>query len=88
MNVYYLPYFIKQYRKLTKKNKPLKQSIKKTINQFLKFPQHPSLRLHKLKGKMIDDWSISVEANIRIIFTYITDGILLVDIGSHDEVYY
>lgn len=87
MNVYYSPYFIKQYRKLTNKNKLLKLSIKKVINQFLKSPQNPSLRLHKLKGKMVDDWSISVEANIRIIFTYVKDGILLVDIGNHDDVY-
>ena len=87
MNVYYSPYFIKQYRKLTKKYQPLKQLIKKAINQYIKSPQHPTLRLHKLKGKMIDDWSISVKTNIRVIFTYVKDGILLVDIGSHDEVY-
>jgi len=87
MNVYYSPYFIKQYRKLTKKNQPLKQLIKKAINQYIKSPQYPTLRLHKLKGKMIDDWSISVKTNIRVIFTYVKDGILLVDIGSHDEVY-
>lgn len=87
MNVYYSQYFIKRYRKITKKNQQLKQSIKKVINQFIKSPRHPTLHLHKLKGKMVDDWSISVEANMRIIFTYIKDGILLVDIGSHDEVY-
>jgi len=50
-------------------------------------PKHPSLRLHKLEGKMIENWSFSVEDDIRMIFTYVDDGVLFVDIGSHKKVY-
>ena len=49
---------------------------------------HPSLKLHKLSGNLSSHWAISIEADLRIIFRYTEDGnILLVEIGSHDEVY-
>jgi addiction module RelE/StbE family toxin len=87
MNIYFSQEFIKNYRKVTKKNISLKEEIKITISIFKVNPRHPSLRLHRLKGKMIDDWSISVKSDLRIVFTYVSDGILLVNIGSHKEVY-
>ena len=87
MNIYFSKEFIKNYRKITKKNNSLKEKIKTSLHTFKENPRHPSLRLHRLKGKMIEDWSISVQNDLRIVFTYISDGILLVDIGSHKEVY-
>lgn len=49
---------------------------------------HPSLKLHKLSGKLKEHWSFSIEYNLRIIFRYTRDGnILFVDIGTHDQVY-
>ena len=32
-------------------------------------------------------WSISIKGNLRIIFEYIENGIILLDIGTHDDVY-
>jgi addiction module toxin, RelE/StbE family len=87
MNIYLSKDFIKAFKKVTKNNFLLKDKIKNKINFFSENPRHPSLRLHKLKGKMIENWSFSVEGDIRIIFTYIDDGVLFVDIGSHKEVY-
>lgn len=87
MNIYFSKEFIKDYRKITKKNSSLKAKIKVSIAIFKENPRHPSLRLHRLKGKMIDDWSITVQSDLRIIFTYILKGVLLVDIGSHKDVY-
>jgi addiction module RelE/StbE family toxin len=87
MNVYLSKNFERAFKKITKNNPSLKEKVKEKIRLFTKNPKDYSLKLHKLKGKMIEDWSFSVESDIRIILTYIEDGILLVDIGSHDEVY-
>lgn len=47
-------------------------------------PFHPSLRLHKLKGKLNELWSISIDLKYRIIFNPLENGIiLLVSIGLH-----
>ncbi len=47
-------------------------------------PLHPSLRLHKLKGKMAGLWSISLDRSYRIIFEPLEDGnILFISIGRH-----
>ena len=50
---------------------------------------HPSLRLHKLKGKLADFYSISINMEYRVIIDFIIkDGeIIPIDIGSHDDVY-
>jgi len=87
MNIYFSKEFIKNYRKITKKNISLREKVKMNLRVFRENPRHPSLRLHRLKGKMVDDWSISIQSDLRIVFTYISDGILLVDIGNHKEVY-
>ncbi len=51
------------------------------------------LHTHKLKGELKECWACYVEYDVRIIFTIITNQatslqeIILLDIGSHDEVY-
>ena len=47
-------------------------------------PFHPSLRLHKLKGKLKGMWSISIDKKFRLIFKPQGDGkILFINIGVH-----
>jgi addiction module RelE/StbE family toxin len=48
---------------------------------------HPSLKLHKLKGELSDYYAISIEYDLRIILEINTDKITLINIGPHDEVY-
>jgi addiction module RelE/StbE family toxin len=56
-------------------------------------PLAPSLDTHKLKGNLAGLWACSVEYDCRIIFTFEEnensgqESILLIDIGSHQEVY-
>ncbi|NET83056.1 MAG: plasmid stabilization protein [Moorea sp. SIO1F2] len=51
------------------------------------------LRTHKLKGKLSGAWACSVEYDCRLIFNFeqnpdtLEEEILLIDIGTHDEVY-
>ncbi|MEI7901120.1 MAG: plasmid stabilization protein [bacterium] len=61
----------------------------KTLQLLELNPDHPSLRLHKLKGRLKDLYSVSISLSYRITlsFTMIEGAIVLIDIGSHDEVY-
>ena len=77
----------RKHKKLIKKNFKLRDNIKQKLQVFQKNQKHPSLRLHKLSGKKIEEWSISITDSIRVIFQYIPEGIVLTDIGTHDEVY-
>lgn len=73
--------FIDQFQSLPKyiQNKAVK-SEKLFRDNLL----HPSLRLHKLKGKMTGLWSISLDKSYRIIFESLEDGnILFISIGRH-----
>ena len=46
------------------------------------------LRTHKLSGKLEGLWAFSVDEDCRVVFEFIgEDRVLLIDIGSHDEVY-
>jgi mRNA-degrading endonuclease YafQ of YafQ-DinJ toxin-antitoxin module len=46
------------------------------------------LRTHKLKGALSEYHAFSISPSDRIVFRILDDGgVLLVDIGSHDEVY-
>lgn len=48
----------------------------------------PSLRTHKLSGKFKNQWSFGVEYDLRVIFHFVDDeNVLLIDIGTHKEVY-
>ena len=56
-------------------------------------PFQPTLKTHKLKGRLDGLWACTVEYDCRIIFLFAPDpqggedAIVLVDLGSHDEVY-
>jgi mRNA interferase YafQ len=51
----------------------------------------PSLRTHKLKGKLAGSWATSAGYDLRVVFRFVkhegAEAILLESVGSHDEVY-
>jgi mRNA-degrading endonuclease YafQ of YafQ-DinJ toxin-antitoxin module len=51
----------------------------------------PRLRTHKLKGNLANCWASSAGYDLRIVFELVpqsgTEGILLLSVGTHDEVY-
>lgn len=87
MTIHLSKNFLRNYKKLLKKNPQLKVRITEKLSLIQDNPNHPSLHLHKLQGKMITDWSIAISQDLRVIFIYVEEGILLVDIGKHEEVY-
>ena len=55
---------------------------------FLEKPFFPQLRTHKLSGKLAEQWAFSIDDDFRIVFEFVgKDQVLLIDVGSHDEVY-
>ncbi|MEG4395917.1 plasmid stabilization protein [Microcoleus sp. BROC3] len=52
-----------------------------------------SLQTHKLKRQLAGSWACSVEYDCRIVFNFVEnpesgdEELLLLEIGSHDEVY-
>ena len=85
--------FKKAFRKLIKKNPNLQNKIIEVLNILAEDPFTPSLKSHKLTGNLTNLWSCSVNYDCRIIFRFSQNEnsdnllIILVDIGSHDEVY-
>lgn len=77
-----------RYFKITKKENPkLLKKIHKQLILFKENPKHPSLRTHKLSGKLFHSWSISIEGNIRMLYYISHDTAIFFLIGTHDEVY-
>lgn len=87
MEIEYSERFVTKLKKLSKKNKTIRGTVVKRINQYIGYSKHPSLKLHKLKGQLKEAWSISVDKSIRILFHQEGNMVTFIDIGSHDEVY-
>ncbi len=87
MTIHETSNFSKRIEKLTKRNPRLRQKIDKKLQLLVTDSGNNSLRLHKIDGKEDSIWSISIDMKLRILFTYVENGILIFDIGTHDEVY-
>jgi proteic killer suppression protein len=85
----YTKSYIKQASKFVKKHPELLSQYEKTLRLLELDPNHPSLRLHPLKGKLKDLYSISINISYRITLEiFVTDKeIVLVRVGHHGEVY-
>jgi mRNA interferase YafQ len=85
--------FRRRFKRLVKKNPQLQDKILAVLALLGNDPFTPSLKSHKLTGQLQGLWSCSVAYDCRIIFAFKKDSvteedlIVLVDIGSHDEVY-
>jgi proteic killer suppression protein len=86
--ILYTDSYNKRARKFLKKHPELLGQYEKTLKLLEINPFHPSLRLHKLQGKLSELHSVSISISYRIsIFFIIEDNqIVPIDIGSHEEV--
>jgi proteic killer suppression protein len=87
--ILYTDSYNKRARKFLKKHPELLGQYEKTLKLLEINPHHPSLRLHKLQGRLSDLHSVSINISYRIsIFFLIEDDrIVPVDIGTHEEIY-
>ena len=81
--------FLRQARKFFKKHPDLKERFVKLVTDLSRDPFQPVLQLHPLTGKLEGLWAISLTYKYRITLTLmITEKkIMLLDVGSHDELY-
>ena len=79
----------KKAAKWIKKHPALKDQYLKTLQLMELDIYHPSLRLHKLSGSLTGLSSISINISYRITLELMIQDrdIILINIGSHDEVY-
>ena len=76
-------------KKFVKKHPELLSQYAKTLKLLELNPFHPSLRLHKLTGKLSELYSVSINMTYRISIDFIIDDkkIIPINVGKHDEVY-
>lgn len=84
--------FKRSLRKFARSNLDLQRKIEQTITIMEKDLSYPQLGTHKLSGKLLGLLSCSCGYDCRIVFSLTTDDkneqvIVLLDIGTHDEVY-
>ncbi len=81
--------YLKKATKFIKKHPELRGQYQKTLELLELNPYHPSLRLHSLQGRLSGLSSVSINMGYRIVLELIiTDkDIILVDVGSHEQVY-
>ena len=80
--------FKKSLKKRLDKSDELTKKFKSKIKLFEEDPFNPILRTHKLSGILKEYWAFSIDYNLRVIFKFIdSNTALLIDIGTHDEVY-
>lgn len=87
------PKFRRAYRKYVSRDQRLKRAIDETLLRMQEDLFAPFLSAHKLSGQLMGLWACSCGYDCRIVFVIEYDEqtkaevILLLDIGTHDEVY-
>ena len=87
------PKFKREFRKFVRRNADLQQRIEDILQQMEVDVFFPALGTHKLSGKLDGFQSCSCGYDCRIVFSIEEDietdseVIILLDIGTHDEVY-
>ena len=85
--------FIRIVKKKTRSNSELIQKLSDTLKLLEQDPFHHKLHTHKLKGQFENSWACTIDYDNRIIFEFMKnpesgeDEILLLTLGSHDNVY-
>ena len=84
--------FIKAYKKFIKRFPFLKEKVDDSIRLLDKDIYNIKLQSHKLSGKLVGAMACSCGFDCRIVFSLEKDKngsdiILLISIGTHDEVY-
>jgi len=89
IKIIYTSSYNRRAKKFFKFHPELINQYKKTLKLLEINPKHPSLRLHKIKGKIFELYSVSINMSYRISleFTVEKDNIILIDIGKHEEIY-
>jgi len=85
--------FTEQYNKraarFLKRHPDLEKQYLKTLQLLEMHPQHPSLRLHPLGGRLLGLYSVSINLSYRITLELLIHEkeIIPINVGDHEAVY-
>ncbi|MBC8256969.1 MAG: type II toxin-antitoxin system RelE/ParE family toxin [Candidatus Marinimicrobia bacterium] len=87
--IFYTNSYIKLASRFLKKHPELEKQYSKTLQVLEVNPYHPSLRMHKLTGKLggIHSVSINIQYRITIQFIIKEKTIIPIMLGKHEDVY-
>jgi mRNA-degrading endonuclease YafQ of YafQ-DinJ toxin-antitoxin module len=87
------PRFERAFRRLTAKNPALQSQIEATLRRMAENLADPRLKTHRLSGQLAGLFACSVAYDCRIVFSKQkhpktgVETLLLINIGTHEEVY-
>ena len=83
------PTFTRTAKKFLARHRDLTGVFSLVLHKLEANPHDPELRLHPLTGKLSGKHAVSLTYSYRIVLRLLLTGseILLLDVGSHDEVY-
>lgn len=87
MRVTWHPRFKKSYKERVSKNRRLAEAFIEALELFLEDSKNPILRDHALTGSMYGYRSFEVTDDLLVIYLMVKKGIILYDIGNHNQVY-
>ncbi len=79
--------FIKAFKQYSKKDHNFKNDFIIFFKDFSSNPINPKFKFHKLKWVLKWYYSAKIKYDLRLIFKYKENEIVLYDIWTHDEVY-
>jgi addiction module RelE/StbE family toxin len=87
MRVAYHKNFIKNFKKRFANNHAFKEKYRQRVKIFLVDPSSPVLKDHSLVGERIRLRAFSITGDVRVVYQQWEDGIIFLDIGTHNQVY-
>ena len=78
------PHFQRRAKKLSVEKE---RGLARALRLLQQDPTDPRLGTHKLQGKHSDKWACSCGYDARVVFFWEGTRVVLLDVGSHDEVY-
>ncbi len=82
------PIIQKQLKKIKRKDEKVFKLFRTRTKIFVADPFDPRLGTHKLKGRLLGRYAFSLTESLRVIFRFKTPTtILLIALGSHDQMY-
>lgn len=87
--IIYTESYNKRAARFARRHPELLPQYEKTLKLLEINPHHPSLRLHRLTGRLSDLHSVSINITYRITLEFLLEEktIVPVDVGKHEEVY-
>jgi addiction module RelE/StbE family toxin len=83
----YIDYHKNFKKSLKKQTKSVQEKFFEKLDIFIENQFHYSLNNHALKGDLADFRSFDVTGDVRVHYKEVSYGIILVNIGTHSQLY-